>query len=108
MDVYIWHMHNDDVLFSPTQHLHSLHCYNTLLAVVGGLNHFSVRRLNQTWVHVDKVKKEELTTWTEFFSSQMNYSKYRQTVIALNGGFHIPVMYVHLSYNVLPLQCTSC
>ncbi|XP_064394333.1 RAS guanyl-releasing protein 2-A-like [Halichondria panicea] len=75
-----------------TKHLHSLHCYNTLLAVVGGLNHFSVRRLNQTWVHVDKAKKEELTTWTEFFSSHMNYAKYRQTVTALHGGFHIPVI----------------
>lgn len=75
-----------------SKHLHKLHSYNTLLAVVGGLNHFSVKRLNQTWVHVDKSKKEELSKLTEFFNSQMNYSKYRQTVSALNKDFHIPVL----------------
>lgn len=40
------------------QHLFDLHAYNTLLAVVGGLNHFSIRRLAQTWAKVDKSKKE--------------------------------------------------
>ena len=29
-----------------------------MLAIVGGLNHFSVRRLQQTWSKVDKGKKE--------------------------------------------------
>ena len=40
------------------QHLSDLHAYNSLLAVVGGLNHFSLRRLAQTWAKVDKSKKE--------------------------------------------------
>ena len=45
------------ILLCP-QHLSDLHAYNTLLAVVGGLNHFSIRRLAQTWGKVDKTKKE--------------------------------------------------
>ena len=74
------------------QYLYQLHCYNTLLAVVGGLNHFSIRRLYQTWSKVDKTMKDELTKRTTFFNSQLNYSTYRQAVAALNGAFHIPVL----------------
>ena len=95
------------------QHLFDLHAYNTLLAVVGGLNHFSIRRLAQTWAKVDKSRKEvpfdslpslrsshhpfstpsqELEHKTEFFSSNSNFSSYRQTVQALAGAFHIPVL----------------
>lgn len=77
--------------FSP-QYLLKLNCFNTLLAVVGGLNHFSIRRLSQTWSRVDKGLKEELNKRTNFFTSQLNYSTYRQAVSALNGGFHIPVL----------------
>ena len=43
---------------SLTQCLYELHSYNSMLAVVGGLNHFSIRRLAQTWSRVDKGKKE--------------------------------------------------
>lgn len=94
-------------LFS--QHLSDLHDYNTLLAVVGGLNHFSIRRLTQTWAKVDKSKREvvtlshlildslilipqELERKTEFFSSNSNFSTYRQAVIALDKVFHIPML----------------
>ncbi len=38
--------------------LYELSSYNTMLAVVGGLNHFAIRRLAQTWGKVDKSKKE--------------------------------------------------
>lgn len=75
-----------------TKYLLHLHCYNTLLAVVGGLNHFSIRRLYQTWSKVDKSLKDDLTKRTLFFNSQMNYSTYRQSVSGLNGAFHIPVL----------------
>lgn len=75
-----------------TKCLLKLHCYNTLLAVVGGLNHFSIRRLGQTWSKVDKAKRSELETITEFFNSHSNYSNYRQAVNSLNGGFYIPVL----------------
>ena len=44
--------------FSFLQYLHELHGYNAMLAVVGGLNHFSVKRLQQTWSKVDKNKKD--------------------------------------------------
>ena len=42
-----------------------------MLAVLGGLNHFSVRRLQQTWNVVEKSKKEVLVggayrKWVEF------------------------------------------
>lgn len=97
------------------QHLFDLHAYNTLLAVVGGLNHFSIRRLAQTWAKVDKSKKEvgtfylpsslptlslppslppiqELEHKTEFFSSNSNFSTYRQAVQGLDGAFHIPML----------------
>ena len=47
-----------DVSGVHLQHLSDLHDYNTLLAVVGGLNHFSIRRLTQTWAKVDKSKRE--------------------------------------------------
>ena len=48
-----------DSLYIPyLKHLSDLHDYNTLLAVVGGLNHFSIRRLTQTWAKVDKSKRE--------------------------------------------------
>lgn len=63
-----------------------------MLAVVGGLNHFSIRRLSQTWSKVEKAKKEELNIRTNFFTSQLNYGTYRQAVAQLNGGFHIPVL----------------
>ena len=65
---------------------------------MGGLNHFSIRRLSQTWSRVDKVMKDELTKRTNFFTSQLNYSTYRQAVSALNGGFNIPVLYVTQIY----------
>ena len=74
------------------QHLRKLHCYNTLLAVVGGLNHFSIRRLSQTWSKVSQTKRAELEGMTEFFSSHSNYSTYRQAVGALDKKFHIPVL----------------
>ena len=70
-----------------------LNCYNTLLAVVGGLNHFSIRRLGQTWNKVDKTKRSVLEAMTQFFSSQLNYSTYRQAVASLNKqDLHIPVL----------------
>ena len=47
-----------------SQHLSDLHDYNTLLAVVGGLNHFSIRRLTQTLAKVDKAKREVTHTHT--------------------------------------------
>ncbi len=74
------------------QHLRKLHCYNTLLAVVGGLNHFSIRRLSQTWSKVCKTNRVELEGMTEFFSSNSNYATYRQAVGALDREFHIPVL----------------
>ena len=75
-----------------TQCLLKLHCYNTLLAVVGGLNHFSIRRLSQTWSKVDKTRRVDLEGITQFFSSNLNYSTYRQAVHSLNNEFHIPVL----------------
>jgi Ca2+-binding EF-hand superfamily protein len=81
-----------DKFVECTRHLFDLHAYNTLLAVVGGLNHFSIRRLAQTWAKVDKPRKEELEQKTEFFSSNSNFASYRQTVQALTGAFHIPVL----------------
>lgn len=75
-----------------TRYLYEIHSYNTMLAVVGGLNHFSIRRLSQTWSKVEKAKKEELNIRTNFFTSQLNYGTYRQAVAQLNGGFHIPVL----------------
>lgn len=74
------------------QHLRKLHCYNTLLAVVGGLNHFSIRRLSQTWSKVSQTKRAELEGMTQFFSSHSNYSTYRQAISALDNDFHIPVL----------------
>eukprot|EP00731_Ephydatia_muelleri_P022196 Em0014g787a len=79
-----------------TRYLFNLHSYNTMLAVLGGLNHFSVRRLLQTWNVVDKSKKEDLNTWTNFFSSHMNYSAYRHAVTQLDGAFCIPVIGIAL------------
>lgn len=85
-----------DKFIECTRHLFDLHAYNTLLAVVGGLNHFSIRRLAQTWAKVDKSKKEELEHKTEFFSSNSNFSTYRQAVQGLDGAFHIPMLGVVL------------
>jgi RAS guanyl-releasing protein 3 len=78
------------------RHLSDLHDYNTLLAVVGGLNHFSIRRLTQTWAKVDKSKREELELKTEFFSSNSNFSTYRQTVAGLDKIFHMPMLSIVL------------
>eukprot|EP00731_Ephydatia_muelleri_P022221 Em0014g812a len=86
----------DYKLFRRVPYLFNLHSYNTMLAVLGGLNHFSVRRLLQTWNVVDKSKKEDLNTWTNFFSSHMNYSAYRHAVTQLDGAFCIPVIGIAL------------
>lgn len=57
----------------PPQHLFDLHAYNTLLAVVGGLNHFSIRRLTQTWAKVDKTKREvSLVCWFHCVSAKLS------------------------------------
>ncbi|XP_003385782.2 PREDICTED: ras guanyl-releasing protein 3-like [Amphimedon queenslandica] len=68
-----------------TKYLHELHGYNAMLAVVGGLNHFSVKRLQQTWSKVDKNKKDELEKWTNFFSMDFNYSTYRKQLQDLSA-----------------------
>lgn len=72
--------------------LQELHCYNTLLALVGGLNHFSIRRLTQTWSKVDKGRRAVLESITQFFSSHLNYSMYRGAINAIHTEFHIPVL----------------
>lgn len=84
--------HNHVCVCVSTQYLLKLRCYNTLLAVVGGLNHFSIRRLSQTWSKVDKTRRTELEKMTQFFNSQMNYSTYRQAVNSLAKDFYIPVL----------------
>lgn len=73
--------------------LYEIHSYNTMLAVVGGLNHFSVKRLYQTWSKVDKAKRENLDKWTNFFSMDSNYGAYRQRVQQIeNDVFQQPVL----------------
>lgn len=74
------------------RHLQQLHCYNSMLAVVGGLSHFAIRRLSLSWAKVDKRQKELLDKSTDFFSSHLNYTTYRQAVTQLASSFHIPVL----------------
>lgn len=74
------------------QCLLQLHCYNTMLAVVGGLSHFSIRRLSQTWSRVDRGKREMLEHCANYFSSNLNYSAYRQAMAHITSGFRIPVL----------------
>ena len=65
---------------SVLQHLFDLHAYNTLLAVVGGLNHFSIRRLAQTWAKVDKPRKEVPATPSSTLHPSLHQSHSAPTI----------------------------
>ena len=66
------------VLLLP-QHLSEMGSYNTMLAVVGGLNHFSIKRLLQTWSKVDSKRKDVS------MHAILNSSTFISTVRSLSG-----------------------
>eukprot|EP01116_Phalansterium_solitarium_P022542 TRINITY_DN7483_c0_g1_i1.p1 TRINITY_DN7483_c0_g1~~TRINITY_DN7483_c0_g1_i1.p1 ORF type:complete len:750 (+),score=198.76 TRINITY_DN7483_c0_g1_i1:128-2377(+) len=60
--------------------LRESHNYNTLMAVISGLNHGAVSRLNQTWAALPKPYVSSLATLMTFTESSGNYRKYRKEV----------------------------
>ncbi|KAG9336491.1 hypothetical protein JZ751_002838 [Albula glossodonta] len=77
------------------QHLHQMHNFNTLMAVVGGLCHSSISRLKDTSSHVPSEVTKVLNEMTELLSSCRNYDNYRQAYSRCTG-FKIPILGVHL------------
>ncbi|KAL4656439.1 RAS guanyl-releasing protein 1 [Arapaima gigas] len=77
------------------QHLHQMHNFNTLMAVVGGLCHSSISRLKETSSHVPSEVTKVLNEMMELLSSCRNYDNYRQAYSRC-AGFKIPILGVHL------------
>lgn len=77
------------------QKLHTMHNYNTLMAVVGGLCHSSISRLKDTTSHVPSEVTKVLNEMTDLLSSCRNYDNYRQAYNKYTG-FKIPILGVHL------------
>ncbi|XP_062523544.1 RAS guanyl-releasing protein 2-B-like [Corticium candelabrum] len=80
------------------QHLLSLHNYNGLIAIVGGLNSSPISRLRHTFEALSSKAQSALNDLTAAVSSDSNYSSYRKGLEAATsqGGFVMPVIGVCL------------
>eukprot|EP01090_Pellita_catalonica_P002932 TRINITY_DN12564_c0_g1_i1.p1 TRINITY_DN12564_c0_g1~~TRINITY_DN12564_c0_g1_i1.p1 ORF type:complete len:385 (+),score=45.90 TRINITY_DN12564_c0_g1_i1:70-1224(+) len=72
--------------------------FNTLMAIIGGLNESSVARLKQTWAHIKGSQMETFETLNTLMSTKTNYAHYRR---ALDRAIHanqpvVPYLGVYL------------
>eukprot|EP00118_Oscarella_pearsei_P004571 m.19792 g.19792 ORF g.19792 m.19792 type:complete len:673 (+) comp27907_c0_seq1:228-2246(+) len=75
------------------QHLRNLDNFNTLVAVVGGLNSSALSRLKQTRQELSKNDKKLLKSLQDDVSSDGNYSHYRKELSSLSPyKFAFPVI----------------
>ncbi|XP_076359587.1 uncharacterized protein LOC143251995 isoform X3 [Tachypleus tridentatus] len=70
--------------------------FNTLMAVVGGLNHSALARLSRTKACVPPDSKKMLSEFTELLSSAPNFTNYRRALNDCKGCFRIPILAVHM------------
>ncbi|XP_028408961.1 ras guanyl-releasing protein 3-like [Dendronephthya gigantea] len=77
--------------------------FNSLMAVIGALNHSALRRLHQTMLVLSENKKKFLQEMTEFLSSEGNYANYRRE-LASCSGFYVPILGVHLK-DLIAVDC---
>ncbi|CAM9593871.1 unnamed protein product [Lampetra planeri] len=77
------------------QNLLRLQNFNTLMAVVGALNHSSISRLRDTIAFLQVEDNRVLLELTDLLSVSGNYRSYRQAVSQCEG-FWLPVLAVHL------------
>ncbi|XP_075923714.1 ras guanyl-releasing protein 3-like [Petromyzon marinus] len=80
---------------SLAQNLLRLQNFNTLMAVVGALNHSSISRLRDTIAFLQVEDNRVLLELTDLLSVSGNYRSYRQAVSQCEG-FWLPVLAVHL------------
>lgn len=73
------------------QRLRQLQNYNTLMAIVGGLTHSALARLNKTNSCIPPEIHMLLAEYTELLSSNNNFSNYRKA-LAQSTGFYIPIL----------------
>lgn len=77
------------------QKLRSLQNFNTLMAVVGGLTHSALARLNKTNSCLSSDTQKLLMELTELLSTNNNFSNYRREYQQCIG-FRVPILGVHL------------
>ncbi|XP_046859806.1 ras guanyl-releasing protein 3-like [Xenia sp. Carnegie-2017] len=87
--------HIIEKFLNVAQCLRSHQNFNSLMAVVGALNHSALRRLHDTMAVLSENKRKFLEEMTEFLSSEGNYSKYRRELMKCSG-FYVPILGVHL------------
>ena len=88
-------VHVIEKFLNVAQCLRSHQNFNSLMAVIGALNHSALRRLHQTMILLSENKKKFLQDMTEFLSSEGNYSNYRRELSKCTG-FYVPILGVHL------------
>ncbi|KAG5844525.1 hypothetical protein ANANG_G00163420 [Anguilla anguilla] len=77
------------------QNLQTLHNFNTLMAVIGGLCHSSISRLKDTASFLPPDVTKTLSEMTDLLSSSSNYGNYRRAYSECSG-FKVPILGVHL------------
>uniref|UniRef100_A0A671QIT7 RAS guanyl-releasing protein 2-like n=1 Tax=Sinocyclocheilus anshuiensis TaxID=1608454 RepID=A0A671QIT7_9TELE len=77
------------------QKLLQLQNFNTLMAVVGGLNNSSISRLKETQAHISNETNKIFNSLLDLLTSFGNYSQYRRR-FAECTGFRFPILAVNL------------
>uniref|UniRef100_A0A672PQ04 RAS guanyl releasing protein 2 n=1 Tax=Sinocyclocheilus grahami TaxID=75366 RepID=A0A672PQ04_SINGR len=77
------------------QKLLQLQNFNTLMAVVGGLNNSSISRLKETQAHISNETNKIFNSLLDLLTSCGNYSQYRRR-FAECTGFRFPILAVNL------------
>uniref|UniRef100_A0A8C1TC66 RAS guanyl releasing protein 2 n=1 Tax=Cyprinus carpio TaxID=7962 RepID=A0A8C1TC66_CYPCA len=77
------------------QKLLQLQNFNTLMAVVGGLNNSSISRLKETQAHISNETNKVFNSLLDLLTSCGNYSHYRRR-FAECTGFRFPILAVNL------------
>ncbi|KAI2662124.1 RAS guanyl-releasing protein 2 [Labeo rohita] len=77
------------------QKLLQLQNFNTLMAVVGGLNNSSISRLKETQAHISNETNKIFNSLLDMLTSCGNYSQYRRR-FAECTGFRFPILAVNL------------
>ncbi|KAI3387342.1 hypothetical protein SNEBB_003864 [Seison nebaliae] len=65
-------------LINIGEHLLQMKNYNTLLSLIGGINHSAISRLSKTMNEVNESDMNQLKYLTELLSSSGNYAAYRR------------------------------
>ncbi|KTF82941.1 hypothetical protein cypCar_00038899 [Cyprinus carpio] len=81
--------------FCKIMKLLQLQNFNTLMAVVGGLNNSSISRLKETQAHISNETNKVFNSLLDLLTSCGNYSHYRRR-FAECTGFRFPILAVNL------------